>query len=428
LWRNTEFPQPRVNASDNNLRNILPGFAPGWVEAEDYGSRVTTQIQVAKDFTMARSWLKYVAILASLVAGTVCSTALADGGRLSGGIRVGGNSGGGFNRGSVSPRMGGNSGGNNGSIMRTPAPRVTNGNVGGNVGGNFGGQVLNKTGGTVLTKPPVNAGPKLPIVSKLPVVGGGNGGGGGGVKIGSIADKGGGLKINPIGGKIGGGKIGDGKIGGGISIFPKGPILGHKDNGHSGGHGHGGHSHISHCDPFKPGCHPWWFCPSWVAPAPVVYTEPIIIPVSVPAAPIVVASQPATSPSMLPTTEGPAATETAKPVTTTTEEKIQQVPLGATLTLQAKELGEQAGQVIIQIEKIAMPALVSDWSASSVTATLPTVAIAENLRAELLLVKADGQVASSVKIELTPALPPVTEDAKLAGDPASALLPAALNP
>ena len=65
-----------------------------------------------------------------------------------------------------------------------------------------------------------------------------------------------------------------------------------------------------------------------------------------------------------------------------------------------------------------MPALVSEWKPDSVTATLPTRRHRREPRAELMLVKADGQLASSVKVELTPALPPVVEEAKLAGDPA----------
>ena len=377
---------------------------------------------------MARSWLKYVAILASLVAGTVCSTALADnkGMKFSGGgVRVSGGSspGGSISRGSVAPRAAGNFGGTTGGGFRPPTSRVTP-----STGGNFGGQVLNKSGGQVLTRPPVSVTPKplSPLGPKLPIVGGGVSGGG--LKVNPILPivntKGGGLNIKPIlGGAVGG-----------ITIGPKspvvGPVIGPKGPGiAAGGCFPGGNPHCSPCNPFKPGCHPWWFCPAWVAPAPtpyypVVYTEPIVIPVSVPAAPIVVPVS--ESASATPATPQPQ--ETSKPATTTPEEKLLQVPLGATLTLQATGLGEQAGQVIVQIEKIAMPALVSEWKPDGVTATLPTVAIAENIRAELLLMKADGQLASSVKVELTPALPPVIEETKLAGDPSGFTLPAALNP
>jgi len=386
---------------------------------------------------MARSWLKYVAILASLVAGTVCSTALADGPKFGGGgMRVsGGSPGGSISRGSVAPRAVGNFGGQSGGGFRPPTTtRVTPSTV-----GNFGGQVLNKSGGQVLTRPPLSVAPKplvqvapkplAPLGPKLPIVGGGVSGGGPKVNpigpIGPIVNtKGGGLNIKPIlGGAVGGLTIGPKSPGVGPGIGPKGLGIA------AGGCFPGGNPHCSPCNPFKPGCHPWWFCPAWVAPAPtpyypVVYTEPIVIPVSVPAAPIFVpVTETASSPSATPQPE-----ETSKPAAATAEEKLLQVPLGATLTLQAKELGEQAGQVIVQIEKIAMPALVSEWKTDSVTATLPTVAIAENIRAELMLVKADGQIASSVKVELTPALPPVTEQTKLAGDPAGYVPPPSLTP
>jgi hypothetical protein len=387
-----------------------------------------TQIQVAKDFTMSRSWLNQVAVLAAVAAASLSASAWADnkGMRISGGsIRAagGGSPGGSVSRGSVTPRPSGNFGGVSGGGFRPPTTsRVTP-----SAGGSFGGQVLNK-GGSVLTKPPLSVTPKplSPLGPKLPIVGGGVSGGG--PKVNPIAPivntKGGGLNIKPIlGGAVGGIAIGPKAPGVGPVIGPKGPGI------VAGGGFLGGNSHCAPCNPFKPGCHPWWFCPAWVAPAPtpyypVVYTEPIVIRVSVPAAPIVVPVAESTSDA--PAT--PPAPGTSQPQATTPEEKLLQVPLGATLTLQATGLGEQAGQVIVQIEKIAMPALVSEWKPDSVTATLPTVAIAENIRGELLLMKADGQLASSVKVELTPALPPVTEETKLAGDPTGFNLPTSLNP
>src|SRR6188768_336786 len=43
------------------------------------------------------------------------------------------------------------------------------------------------------------------------------------------------------------------------------------------------------------------------------------------------------------------------------EEKLMQVPVGATLTLQGKELGDKPGQVLLQFEKFSFPAQVGEW-------------------------------------------------------------------
>ena len=48
---------------------------------------------------------------------------------------------------------------------------------------------------------------------------------------------------------------------------------------------------------------------------------------------------------------------------------------------------------------------VNEWTAGKVTATLPTVGLAGPTKAEIILVKADGQIASSIKVELIPAQP-----------------------
>src|SRR5262249_39163444 len=82
------------------------------------------------------------------------------------------------------------------------------------------------------------------------------------------------------------------------------------------------------------------------------------------------------------------------------EEKLLQVPAGATLTLQAQDLGPTAGQVVLHIDTLAMPAMVNEWKNDSVTATLPPMGVASPIKGELLIVKADGKVANTVKIEL----------------------------
>jgi hypothetical protein len=140
--------------------------------------------------------------------------------------------------------------------------------------------------------------------------------------------------------------------------------------------------------PCKIGCNPWWYgCYSWCDPCykpcyPVVYSQPILIPVATP----IVTS--------------------AAPVGGVIEEKLMQVPAGATLTLQALDLGTTAGQVVLQFNQMAMPAMVNEWKNDAVTATLPPMGLASPVKGEITIVKADGKVASSIKVEVIPAQPP----------------------
>lgn len=155
----------------------------------------------------------------------------------------------------------------------------------------------------------------------------------------------------------------------------------------------------NHCHPCKIGCQPWWWgCNNWCGPCysscytnyyPVYYTQPIMVPVSVP-----VVTQTVTT----------AVTEIA-PVAAAVEEKVMQVPAGSTLTLQAQNLGDAAGQVVLQLDKLAMPMIVNEWKAEAVTTTLPPMGLVSPLKAEIIIVNKEGKVASNVKIELVPAQP-----------------------
>jgi hypothetical protein len=138
--------------------------------------------------------------------------------------------------------------------------------------------------------------------------------------------------------------------------------------------------------PCKIGCNPWWYgCYSWCDPCykpcyPIVYSQPIVIPVAT-------------------------TVVTAAPVAGVIEEKLMQVPAGATLTLQALDLGTTAGQVVLQLNQMAMPAMVNEWKNDAVTATLPPMGLASPVKGEITIVKADGKVASSIKVEVIPAQP-----------------------
>jgi hypothetical protein len=86
-------------------------------------------------------------------------------------------------------------------------------------------------------------------------------------------------------------------------------------------------------------------------------------------------------------------------------EQLMQVPAGATLTLQAPNLGEAPGQVVLQMEKVAMAGLVREWKLDTVTASLPPMELAAPVIAEILILRADGSLANGMKVELIPAAP-----------------------
>ena len=161
------------------------------------------------------------------------------------------------------------------------------------------------------------------------------------------------------------------------------------------------------CPPYNP-CKPcwtgpWWGgwcynpCPPIIIPigggfggygggyGPSVVTETVVVEA---AAPAVVASEPAV------TVESPVK-----------EEKLMQVPVGATLTLEGKELGDKGGQVLLQFEKFSFPAQVNEWKPDHVTATLPLMGLSSPTKAQIFVLKDGGEVATTLAVELIPAKP-----------------------
>jgi hypothetical protein len=104
------------------------------------------------------------------------------------------------------------------------------------------------------------------------------------------------------------------------------------------------------------------------------------------------------------------------------EEPLVQVPVGSTITMQAFGSGHLAGRMILVMDKVSLEAQIVEWKEGAVTATLPMFALAAPMPAELVIVRADGQPATSMKIELVPALPAAAVDANV--QPAQATVPA----
>jgi hypothetical protein len=147
-------------------------------------------------------------------------------------------------------------------------------------------------------------------------------------------------------------------------------------------------------------CKPWW--PPIILGAvpiigggyyggyyPPVYNQTVVVPAPVTTT-LVDAVQPVTSPV----------------ATTLPTEKLPEVPVGSTVTLNAHDLGA-AGQVLLVVDKLTLGVHVDEWATDHATATLPQLAISSPLPAEIVLVKADGYAASTTKVQLV--APPAPE-------------------
>jgi hypothetical protein len=103
-----------------------------------------------------------------------------------------------------------------------------------------------------------------------------------------------------------------------------------------------------------------------------------------------------------PATTSVVVTETAPTTTVVAAEKLPQVPVGSTLTLNAANLGAK-GQTLLLVDKLTLGVQIEDWTADHATVTLPLLGISGPTKAEIVLVKTDGYAASKVKVELVPA-------------------------
>jgi hypothetical protein len=199
----------------------------------------------------------------------------------------------------------------------------------------------------------------------------------------------------------------------------------HNNHGHHG-HNHNHHNHHHHCPPLVftlPPCQPSYCpppCPPIYYPVPVAVPVPAVDPNAAPFDPNAV---PAAEPMGLPmetqqaledvvATEAPTAEvqSSVQPAVATTEVvskelPLPQIPVGATLTLQGKDLTDREGQVVLQLGEIALPATIKEWKNDSVTCTLPVLGLTKASKATLHVLKADGKTASTLNCELVTTLP-----------------------
>jgi hypothetical protein len=330
-----------------------------------------------------------VSVAAGAAASLLVNVAKADGPR---GMKFGGMSsgnGGGSNRGGMQFNQGGNPLGGSSLGGQAQIRRIQgNGQSGGSVGGGFNIQKTQQP--NIRIGIPQNLGgnhgaggqngnslPQNILKGNIrPSIATGNASGGNktGIHVGG----------SPIGKQIGqqlGNQIGN-QIGNKIGKID--PGFGQTIDKHFGGACKIGDKVCDpHCKPgHKPHCPTIWWYPSHCGPChkpcypTTVVTKTVVVQV-----PVAVVGQPA-----------PAA------------EAVLQIPVGSSITLQGQAAPE-AGQVILQFEKVSMPVQVNDWKSDAISLTLPMLGLEGPVRATLWMVNADGTLAGNVAIELIAAQP-----------------------
>lgn len=214
----------------------------------------------------------------------------------------------------------------------------------------------------------------------------------------------------------------------GIGLGIGGSSNHHNHHDHQNHNGNNHHNHHHHCPPLVftlPACQPSYCpppCPPIYYPQPYPVAVPVPVPVADPnAAPIDPNAVPAAPPMGLPmetrqaledvvATEVPAEAQPVQQASATTEVvskevQLPQIPVGATLTLNGKDLTEKEGQVVLQLGDIALPATIKEWKNDAVTCTLPVLGLTRASKATLHVLKADGKTASTLNCELVLTLP-----------------------
>lgn len=82
---------------------------------------------------------------------------------------------------------------------------------------------------------------------------------------------------------------------------------------------------------------------------------------------------------------------------------LPQLVPGTTVAVAALNLGSQPGQVMLEIGSIALPCQVNEWTNDKVVLTVPVMGLKAETPARMVLLRADGQVARTIDLELVAA-------------------------
>jgi hypothetical protein len=108
----------------------------------------------------------------------------------------------------------------------------------------------------------------------------------------------------------------------------------------------------------------------------------------------------ATAPAIQPTTP------------TTPSVPLPKIASGSTLKIDGQTLGDEQGSVRLRVGGVALPVSVVEWTAESAKVRLPNFEVTSATKAEIEVVRADGTVAATTGLQLTPAVQQPTQIAK----------------
>ena len=136
---------------------------------------------------------------------------------------------------------------------------------------------------------------------------------------------------------------------------------------------------------------------------PNVVVQPVVIEVPGVPATVVGIDPPAVAANVVAAPPGDSSPSAANPALDA--EKLPQVPVGGSVKLPGPDLGDKPGQAFLQMDAIVLPIQVTDWKSNGAALTLPFFGLQQPIKAAIVMVRADGQVARQSLIELLPAQP-----------------------
>jgi hypothetical protein len=134
---------------------------------------------------------------------------------------------------------------------------------------------------------------------------------------------------------------------------------------------------------------------SVAAPVAAAGSTPVAATGTVPAAAPVAAAVPAADGSVA----APAAAAAAAAVDDLAG--LTNVPVGATIKLDAADLGAQPGRVSVVAGNLVLPASVVSWTEKTVSITVPQVELTGPTKAKFIVRRADGSVANETPFQLS---------------------------
>jgi len=84
--------------------------------------------------------------------------------------------------------------------------------------------------------------------------------------------------------------------------------------------------------------------------------------------------------------------------------ELTRVVVASTVTLSGTNLGADSGQVLLEINGLALPCRMDVWAADKATVTLPSFGLGSETKGKMHIIRADGSVARSLDVMVVPAV------------------------